>query len=311
MGGEVQDVEVSATKKTNLDKLLEAIALQAEILELKANPDRAAEGTVIEAKLDKGRGPLATVLIQRGTLRVGDVFVAGASSGKVRAMIDDKGKQVKEAGPSVPVEVLGLSAVPAAGEPFTVVENEARAREVAAYRQGLLDRKRTTTAPISLENMFASRASAIKELPLVVKADVHGSVEAIVHALNRLSTDEIRVRILHSGVGAITESDVTLANASGAPIIGFNVRPNAKAREIADPQQGRAALLRRDLSPDRLGQGRDGRRAGSGDHRDGRRPRRGQAKCSRPASTDKAAGLLVTRRRHPQGRSTPASPARM
>jgi translation initiation factor IF-2 len=234
MGGEVQDVEVSATKKTNLDKLLEAIALQAEILELKANPDRAAEGTVIEAKLDKGRGPLATVLIQRGTLRVGDVFVAGASSGKVRAMIDDKGRQVKEAGPALPVEVLGLSAVPAAGEPFTVVENEARAREVAAYRQGLLDRKRTTSAPVSLENMFASRASAVKELPLVVKADVHGSIEAIVHALNRLSTDEIRVRILHSGVGAITESDVTLAGASGAPIIGFNVRPNAKAREIAE-----------------------------------------------------------------------------
>ncbi|MEO5612790.1 MAG: translation initiation factor IF-2 [Sphingomicrobium sp.] len=233
MGGEVQDVEVSALKKTNLDKLLEAIELQAEILELKANPERAAEGTVIEAKLDKGRGPLATVLIQRGTLRVGDVFVAGASSGKVRAMIDDKGKQVKEAGPSVPVEVLGLSAVPAAGEPFTVVENEPRAREVAAYRQGLLDRKRTTSAPVSIENMFASRASAIKELPLVVKADVHGSIEAIVHALNRLSTDEIRVRILHSGVGAITESDVTLAGASGAPIIGFNVRPNAKAREIA------------------------------------------------------------------------------
>ena len=233
MGGEVQDVEVSATKKTNLDKLLEAIELQAEILELKANPERAAEGTVIEAKLDKGRGPLATVLIQRGTLRVGDVFVAGASSGKVRAMIDDKGKQVKEAGPSVPVEVLGLSAVPAAGEPFTVVENDARAREVAAYRQGLLDRKRTTTAPVSLENMFASRASSTMEFPLVVKADVHGSIEAIVHALNRLSTDEIRVRILHSGVGAITESDVTLAGASGAPIIGFNVRPNAKAREVA------------------------------------------------------------------------------
>ena len=233
MGGEVQDVEVSATKKTNLDKLLEAIELQAEILELKANPERAAEGTVIEAKLDKGRGPLATVLIQRGTLRVGDVFVAGASSGKVRAMIDDKGKQVKEAGPSVPVEVLGLSAVPAAGEPFTVVENDARAREVAAYRQGLLDRKRTTSAPVSLENMFASRASSTMEFPLVVKADVHGSIEAIVHALNRLSTDEIRVRILHSGVGAITESDVTLAQASGAPIIGFNVRPNAKAREVA------------------------------------------------------------------------------
>jgi len=234
MGGEVQDVEVSATKKTNLDKLLEAIQLQAEILELKANPDRAAEGTVVEAKLDKGRGPLATVLVQRGTLRVGDVFVAGASSGKVRAMIDDKGRQVKEAGPSVPVEVLGLSAVPSAGDAFTVVENEARAREVAAYRQGVLDRKRTTAAPVSLENMFASHQATHMEFPLVIKADVHGSVEAIVHALNRLSTDEIKVRVLHSGVGAITESDVTLASASGAPIIGFNVRPNAKAREVAE-----------------------------------------------------------------------------
>jgi translation initiation factor IF-2 len=234
MGGDVQDVEVSALKKTNLDKLLEAIQLQAEILELKANPDRSAEGTVIEAKLDKGRGPLATVLVERGTLRVGDVFVAGASSGKVRAMIDDKGQQVKEAGPSFPVEVLGLSAVPAAGDPFTVVENEARAREVADYRKGVLDKKRTTAVPVSLENMFAAHQTTIKEVPLVIKADVQGSVEAIVHALNRLSTDEVRVRILHSGVGAITESDVTLASASDAPIIGFNVRPNAKAREVAD-----------------------------------------------------------------------------
>ncbi len=234
LGGDVQDVEVSALKKTNLDRLLDAIQLQAEILELKANPERAAEGTVVEAKLDKGRGPLATVLVQRGTLRVGDVFVAGASSGKVRAMIDDKGRQVKEAGPSVPVEVLGLSAVPSAGDPFTVVENEARAREVAAYRQGVIDKKRTTAAPVSLENMFASQRSTHKEFPLVIKADVHGSLEAIVHALNRLSIDEIRVRVLHSGVGAITESDVTLASASGAPIIGFNVRPNAKAREVAE-----------------------------------------------------------------------------
>ncbi len=234
MGGEVQDVEVSATKKTNLDKLLEAIQLQAEILELKANPDRAAEGTVIEAKLDKGRGPLATILVERGTLRVGDVFVAGASSGKVRAMIDDHGRQVKEAGPSFPVEVLGLSAVPSAGDPFTVVENEARAREVADYRKSVLDRKRTTVTPLSVENMFATHASTIKEVPVVIKADVQGSVEAIVHALNRLSTDEVRVRILNSGVGAITESDVTLASASGAPIIGFNVRPNAKAREVAN-----------------------------------------------------------------------------
>ena len=234
MGGEVQDVEVSALKKTNLDKLLEAIHLQAEILELRANPDRAAEGTVIEAKLDKGRGPLATVLVQRGTLKVGDVIVVGAVSGKVRAMLDDHGKPVKEAGPSVPVEVLGLGSVPSAGDQLTVVENEARAREVASYRQGVLDRKRTTAAPISVENMFASHASTAKELALVVRADVQGSAEAIVSALNKLSIDEIKVRILSSGVGAITESDVTLAASNGAPIIGFNVRPNAKAREASN-----------------------------------------------------------------------------
>ncbi|HEX8526624.1 translation initiation factor IF-2 [Allosphingosinicella sp.] len=234
MGGDVQDVEVSALKKTNLDGLLEALALQAEILELKANPGRAAEGTVVEAKLDKGRGPLATVLVQRGTLKVGDIFVAGAISGKVRAMIDDKGKQVKEAGPSVPVEVLGLSGVPSAGDTLTVVENEARAREVAEYRQGLLDRKRTTTAPVSVENMFASRSSQTKEFALVVKGDVQGSVEAIASAVNRISTEDIKARILHAGVGGITESDVVLASASNAPIIGFNVRPNAKAREVAE-----------------------------------------------------------------------------
>jgi translation initiation factor IF-2 len=233
MGGDVQDVEVSALKKTNLDGLLEAIHLQAEILELRANPSRAAEGAVVEAKLDKGRGPLATLLVQRGTLRVGDVFVVGAVPGKVRAMTDDKGKQVKEAGPSVPVEVLGLSGVPSAGDVLTVVENEARAREVAVYRQGLLDRKRTTSAPVSLENMFASRANMAKEFPLVIKADVQGSAEAISSAINRISTEDIKARILQSGVGAITESDVVLAAATGAPIIGFNVRPNAKAREVA------------------------------------------------------------------------------
>jgi translation initiation factor IF-2 len=234
MGGEVQDVEVSALKKTNLDKLLEAIALQAEILELKANPDRAAEATVVEAKLDKGRGPLATVLVQRGTLKVGDVIVVGAASGKVRAMIDDHGRQVKEAPPSFPVEVLGLGAVPSAGDQLTVVENEARAREVASYRQSVLDKKRTTSAPVTLENMFANRASTTIEFPLVIKGDVQGSVEAIVSALHKISTDEIKVRVLHSGVGAITESDVTLAASTGAPIIGFNVRPNAKARETAE-----------------------------------------------------------------------------
>ncbi|MGQ0559174.1 MAG: translation initiation factor IF-2, partial [Sphingosinicella sp.] len=234
-GGDVQDVEVSATKKTNLDKLLEAIQLQSEILELKANPGRPAEGAVVEAKLDKGRGPLATVLVQRGTLRVGDIFVAGPISGKVRAMIDDKGRQVKEAGPSVPVEVLGLSGVPSAGDSLTVVENEARAREVADYRQSVLDKQRTTSAPASFETMFSAlKEKQAVEFPLVIKGDVQGSVEAIVNAVNKISTEDIRARVLHAGVGGITESDVILAKASGAPIIGFNVRANAKAREIAE-----------------------------------------------------------------------------
>jgi translation initiation factor IF-2 len=237
MSGDVQDVEVSALKKTNLDKLLEAIAVQAEILELKANPDRPAEGAVVEAKLDKGRGPLATVLIQRGTLKVGDIFVAGPISGKVRAMIDDKGRQVKEAGPSLPVEVLGLSGVPSAGDTLSVVENEARAREVAAYRQSVIDTKRTTNAPANFDTMFSAlKEKQAVEFPLVVKGDVQGSVEAIVSAINRISNDDIKARVLHAGVGGITESDVTLAAASGAPIIGFNVRPNAKAREIAERQ---------------------------------------------------------------------------
>jgi len=237
MSGDVQDVEVSALKKTNLDKLLEAIALQAELLELKANPSRAAEGAVVEAKLDKGRGPLATVLIQRGTLRVGDIFVAGPISGKVRAMIDDHGRQVKEAPPSFPVEVLGLSGVPSAGDVLSVVENEARAREVAAYRQSVIDTKRTTNAPASFDTMFSAlKEKQAVEFPLVIKGDVQGSVEAIVNAVNRISNEDIKARVLHAGVGGITESDVTLAGASGAPIIGFNVRANAKAREIAERQ---------------------------------------------------------------------------
>lgn len=235
MSGDVQDVEVSALKKIGLDELAEKILLQAELLELKANPNRAAEGTVIEAKLDKGRGPLATVLVKRGTLKVGDVFVVGAEWGKVRALVDDKGRQVKTAGPSQPVEVLGLSGVPGAGDPLSVVENEARAREVAAYRQQLAQRKRTTVAPASFESMFSAlKANKAEELPLVIKADVQGSVEAIVQAVTKLSTDEIKARVLHAGVGGITESDVVLAKASNAPIIGFNVRANAKAREIAE-----------------------------------------------------------------------------
>ena len=238
MGGETQDVEVSALKKTGLDELIAKIQLQAEILELRANPDRAAEGTVVEAKLDKGRGPVATILVNRGTLKIGDIFVVGAESGKVRALVDDKGKQLKEAGPSTPVEVLGLSGVPMAGDPLQVVESEARAREVAAYRAGVKQNKRTTNTPASLESMFSAlKEKQAMEYPLVVKADTQGTVEAIVAAINKISTEDIKARVLHAGVGGITESDVTLAGASGAPIIGFNVRPNAKAREIADRQK--------------------------------------------------------------------------
>ncbi|MBC3942289.1 translation initiation factor IF-2 [Sphingomonas albertensis] len=238
MGGDVQDVEVSATKKIGLDALIEKIQLQAELLELRANPDRAAEGTVIEAKLDKGRGPVATILVNRGTLRVGDIFVVGGESGKVRALVDDKGKQIKEAGPARPVEVLGLSGVPQAGDPFQVVENEARAREVAEYRRSVKTDKRTASVPASLESMFSAlKEKQAIEYPLVVKADTQGTVEAIVGAINKISTDLIKARVLSSGVGGITESDVTLAAASGAPIIGFNVRPNAKAREIAERQK--------------------------------------------------------------------------
>ncbi|WP_164117219.1 translation initiation factor IF-2 [Sphingorhabdus sp. Alg239-R122] len=233
MSGEVQDVEVSALKGTNLDELVEKIMLQAELLELKANPDRNADATVIEAKLDKGRGPVATVLVNRGTLKRGDVFVVGGESGKVRALIDDKGKQVKEAGPSVPVEVLGLSGVPSSGEKLTVVENEQRAREVAEYRKQKALEQRTATAPASLENLFSGISDKAIEYPVLIKGDVQGSVEAIAGSLNKISNDDIKVRVLHSGVGGITESDVTLAKASNAPIIGFNVRANAKAREIA------------------------------------------------------------------------------
>ena len=232
MSGDVQDVEISAKEKTGLDKLLEAISVQAELLELKANPDRMAEATVIEAQLDKGRGPVATVLVTRGTLERGNTFVVGTQSGRVRAIVDDQGKQIKKAGPSMPVEVLGLGGVPSAGDVLTVVENEQRAREVAEYRQEKATEKRTALAPTSFDTMFNNLAANVIEFPVLVKADVQGSVEAITSALHNLSNDEIKVRVLHAGVGAITESDVTLASASNAPIIGFNVRPNAKAREL-------------------------------------------------------------------------------
>ena len=237
MGGDVLNVEVSAIKRTNLDKLEEAILLQAEVLELKANPDRPAEGAIVEAKLDRGRGPVATVLVQRGTLRVGDVVVAGANWGRVRALIDDHGQQVEEAGPSKPVEILGLSGTPDAGDDFAVVANEARAREITDFRQRRARTTRTTAAPVSLENIFSEiNKQRVKELPIVVKADVQGSSEAIVGALNGLGTEEVAVRIMHSGVGAISESDVTLAKASSAPIIGFNVRATKQAEQLAEAE---------------------------------------------------------------------------
>jgi translation initiation factor IF-2 len=233
MSGDVQDVEVSAKTGKGLDDLIEKILLQAELMELKANPDRMAEATVVEAKLDKGKGPLATVLVNRGTLKVGDIFVVGTESGRVRAMLDDKGRQVKVAPPSMPVEVLGLGGVPMAGDMLTVVDSEQRAREVSAYRQEQATAKRTAMAPASIDTMFSALTAKqqVIEYPVVIKGDTQGSVEAINAALNALSNDEIKVRILSSGVGAITESDVTLAAASGAPIVGFHVRPNAKARE--------------------------------------------------------------------------------
>ena len=238
MGGDVVDVEVSATKKTNIDKLLEMIGLQAEILDLKANPERPAEGTVIEAKLDRGRGPVATVLIQRGTLRVGDLVVAGAEWGRVRALMSDTGEPIESAGPSTPVEVLGFSGTPDAGDRLAVVENEGRAREVADYR-GRQKREKTAARATgmrgSLEQMMAqAKTSGRKEFPLVIKADVQGSLEAVIGSLDKLGTDEVAARVLHAGVGGISESDVTLAEASGVPIIAFNVRANKEAREAAE-----------------------------------------------------------------------------
>jgi len=237
MSGDVQEVEVSALKKTNIDKLLEAINLQAELLELKANPSRDAEGVVIEARLDKGRGPLATVLVNRGTLKVGDIFVCGPEWGRVRALIDDRGAQVKSAGPSMPVEILGLQGTPSAGDDFSVVENEARAREVSEYRQDQIRKKRTVSAPASMESMFSKMKDKQAEVfPVVIKGDVQGSVEAINASLNNLSNDDIKVSVLHSAVGGITESDITLAAASEALIIGFQVRANRQARELAEKE---------------------------------------------------------------------------
>ncbi len=237
MGGEVQTVEVSAKTGLGLDNLLEAIALQAEILELSANPRRAAQGAVIEAKLDVGRGPVATVLVQNGTLKRGDIFVVGEQWGKVRALINDKGDRVDEAGPSVPVEVLGINGTPEAGDVLNVVETEAQAREIADYRiKAAKDKRAAAGAATTLEQLMAKAKADenVAELQVVVKADVQGSTEAIVQALEKIGNDEVRVRVIHSGVGAITESDVGLAEASGAPVIGFNVRANAPARGAAN-----------------------------------------------------------------------------
>jgi translation initiation factor IF-2 len=237
MSGEVQDVEVSATTGQGLDQLLEAIALQAELLELKANPNRAAVGAVIEAQLDVGRGPVATVLVQNGTLRQGDIFVVGEQYGKVRALIDDQGNRVKEAGPSVPVEVLGLNGTPEAGDVLNVTSTEAQAREIADYRASAAKDKRAAAgAATTLEQLMANDKANehVSELPILLKADVQGSAEAIVQAMEKIGNDEVRVRVLHSGVGAITETDVGLAEASGAPIMGFNVRANASARNTAN-----------------------------------------------------------------------------
>ena len=238
MGGDVLDVEVSATKKMNLERLLEVVGLQAEILELKANPDRAAEGTVIEAKLDKGRGAVATVLVQRGTLNVGDIVLAGAEWGRVRALVSDKGEQIKSAGPSAPVEILGFNGTPEAGDRLAVVESEARAREIADYRKNERRDKaaaRSTTVRGSLEQMMGQlKTAGTKEFPLLIKGDAQGSVEAISQSLEKLGTEEVRARILLAGVGGITESDVTLAASSNAAIIGFNVRAHKEAREQAE-----------------------------------------------------------------------------
>ena len=235
MGGEILAIEVSAKEHTNLDKLVEAILLQAELLELAVNPDRNAEGAVIEAKVERGRGPVATVLIQRGTLRVGDIFVAGSEWGRVRSLVNDRGETVEEAGPSVPVEVGGLNGTPFAGDDMVVVESDGQAREVADFRsQRKRDLEIAASSRGTLEQMFDRiREGGTKELPIVIKSDVHGSLEAISTSLEKLGTDEVKVRILHSGVGGINESDVTLAHATGAAIIGFNVRANPQARELS------------------------------------------------------------------------------
>jgi len=235
LGGDVLAIEVSAKQRLNLEALEEAILLQAEILDLKANPARAASGVVVEAKIERGRGAVATLLVQKGTLRVGDVFVAGSDWGRVRALLDDHGNKIESAGPATPVEVLGLQGAPSAGDDFITVESEARAREVAEYRQRKnRDAKAVAGARGTLEQMFSKIAAGeAKELPVVIKGDVQGSVEAIVATLEKMGNEEVKVRVLHAAVGGISESDITLAKASGALVVGFNVRANPQARDLA------------------------------------------------------------------------------
>ena len=235
MGGDILTVEVSAKERTNLEKLEEAILLQAELLELGANPSRPGEGTIIESKLERGRGPVATVLVERGTLNVGDIFVAGSEWGRVRAMINERGDTVESAGPSVPVEVLGLNGAPLAGDKLSVVESDARAREIADFRQRTKrEQEMAASGRGSIEQMMTRiQEGEAAQLPVIIKSDVHGSTEAICSSLQKLGTDEVKAQILHAGVGGINESDVTLARATGATVIGFNVRANPQAREMA------------------------------------------------------------------------------
>ncbi len=239
MGGDVQAINVSATERTGLSELTEAISLQAEILELKANPNRAADGIVVEAQLDKGRGPVATVLVNRGTLQRGEIVVAGKQWGKVRALINERGQQLKDAGPAVPVEVLGLDGAPEPGDMFNVVDSEARAREITDYRQRMERQKQgVASSRASLESIMNSMkdSAEVSELPIVVKGDVQGSVEAITHSLENISTDEVRANVIYGAAGGISESDILLAKSSGAPVFAFNVRANKQARELAEKE---------------------------------------------------------------------------
>lgn len=237
-GGDVMVVEVSAKQGLHLDKLQEAIILTSEMLELKANPDRAAAGVVIESKVEQGRGTVATLLMHKGTLKVGDIVVAGAATGRVRAMINDKGEQVKEAGPSMPVEILGLNESPEAGDEFGVVADEKTARDIAAYRQQKSRNARAASGVRTMEQMFVDAGKdRVKELPVIIKADVQGSAEAIAGSLQKLTTDEVTVRVIYSAVGAISESDVTLAQTTGALLIGFNVRAGKQAKELSEKEK--------------------------------------------------------------------------